>query len=120
MCAARVHPQNHEYQPGHELTSAHLLHIDEPDAAVSAARRRAADAADLVCRTRFTVTNPAELAAKIAQVHLQGWFLVNQELQEGLVSVAAPVFNNAGKMTAAFNISDQANRTSAKTMRETR
>ena len=44
---------------------------------------------------------------------------MNQELEEGLVSVAAPVFNNAGKMTAAFNISDQANRTSAKTMQQT-
>lgn len=65
------------------------------------------------------MTNPAELAVKIAQVHLQGWFLVNQELQEGLVSMAAPVFDNAGKMTAAFNVSDQANRTSVKTMQET-
>ena len=65
------------------------------------------------------MTNPAELAAKIAQVHLRGWFLVNQELEDGLVSMAAPVFDNAGKMTAAFNISDQANRTSAKTMQQT-
>ena len=65
------------------------------------------------------MTNPAELAAKIAQVHLQGWSLVNQELEDGLVSMAAPVFDNAGKMTAAFNISNWANRTSAKTMQQT-
>ena len=65
------------------------------------------------------MTNPAELVAKIAQVHIRGWSLMNQELEEGLVSVATPVFNNAGKMTAAFNISDQANRTSAKTMQQT-
>lgn len=74
---------------------------------------------DLVRRTRFTVTNPAELAVKIAQVHLRGWSLVNQELEEGLVSMEAPVFDNAGEMTAAFNVSDQANRTSVKTMQET-
>ena len=75
--------------------------------------------ADLVPRTRFTVTDPAELAAKIAQVRLQGWSLVNQELEEGMVSMAAPIIDRSGHMTAALNISGQANRTSIKIMQET-
>jgi IclR family pca regulon transcriptional regulator len=60
-----------------------------------------------------------EIAARIAQVRKQGWSLVNQELEEGLVSLAAPITNRAGQMVAALNISGQANRTSAKVMQET-
>lgn len=76
-------------------------------------------ASDLTARTRHTVTDVKELTAKIAQVRRQGWSLVNQELEEGLVSMAAPITNRAGQTVAALNISGQANRTSAKTMQET-
>ena len=54
----------------------------------------------------------------IAQVRQQGWCLVDQELEEGLVSLAAPITNQAGQMIAALNISGQANRTSASVMRQ--
>lgn len=70
-------------------------------------------------RTRYTVTDPDELAAKIAQVRKQGWSMVNQELEEGLVSMAAAITDRAGQTVAALNISGQANRTSAKVMQET-
>jgi IclR family pca regulon transcriptional regulator len=70
-------------------------------------------------RTRYTVTDVDELAVKIAQVRQQGWALVDQELEEGLVSMAAPVTDRAGQTIAAINISGQANRTSAKVMQET-
>lgn len=76
-------------------------------------------AALLTKRTRYTLTEPQELAARIAQARRQGWSLVNQELEEGLVSMAAPIVNRAGETVAALNISGQANRTSAKTMQET-
>lgn len=76
-------------------------------------------ASDLTARTKHTVTDVKELTAKIAQVRRQGWSLVNQELEEGLVSMAAPITNRAGQTVAALNISGQANRTSAKTMQET-
>jgi IclR family pca regulon transcriptional regulator len=65
------------------------------------------------------VTDVDELAARIAQVRRQGWSLVNQELEEGLVSMAAPVTDRTGQTVAALNISGQANRTSAKVMQET-
>ncbi|WP_309679097.1 IclR family transcriptional regulator C-terminal domain-containing protein [Polaromonas sp.] len=76
-------------------------------------------ASDRTARTRHTVTDVPELAARIAQVRKQGWSLVNQELEEGLVSMAAPITNRTGQTVAALNISGQANRTSAKVMQET-
>ena len=76
-------------------------------------------ASERTVRTRYTVTDVDELAVKIAQVRQQGWALVDQELEEGLVSMAAPVTDRAGQTIAAINISGQANRTSAKVMQET-
>lgn len=76
-------------------------------------------ASERTVRTRYTVTDVDELAAKIAQVRQHGWALVDQELEEGLVSMAAPVTDRAGQTIAAINISGQANRTSAKVMQET-
>ncbi|MGH8859416.1 MAG: IclR family transcriptional regulator domain-containing protein, partial [Polaromonas sp.] len=66
-----------------------------------------------------TVTDIDDLLAKIHAARKQGWCLVNQELEEGLVSLAAPITNLAGQTVAALNISGQANRTSAKVMQET-
>ena len=40
--------------------------------------------------TRHTVTDVDALLAKVQQARRQGWCLVNQELEEGLVSIAAP------------------------------
>ena len=57
----------------------------------------------LSAKTRHTVTDPAEVLARVQQVRRQGWALVNQELEEGLVSAAAPVKNRAGKVVAALN-----------------
>ena len=68
--------------------------------------------------TKHTVTDVDALMAKVAQARRQQWCLVNQELEEGLISVAAPIVNRQGRMVAALNISGQANRTSAKAMQE--
>lgn len=70
-------------------------------------------------RTKHTVTDASELAGRIALARKQGWSLVNQELEEGLVSMSAPITNRSGQVVAALNISGQANRTSAKAMQET-
>lgn len=68
--------------------------------------------------TRHTVTDLEALRLKIAQTRRQGWCLVNQELEEGLVSMAAPILDRQGQTVAALNISGQANRTSARVMQE--
>ena len=68
--------------------------------------------------TRHTIVDVEALLTKVQQARKQGWCLVNQELEEGLVSIAAPITNRTGRMIAALNISGQANRTSAKLMQE--
>jgi IclR family pca regulon transcriptional regulator len=77
------------------------------------------EASNIEAMTKHTVTDVDALMAKVAQARKQQWCLVNQELEEGLISVAAPIVNKQGRMVAALNISGQANRTSAKVMQET-
>jgi IclR family pca regulon transcriptional regulator len=75
-------------------------------------------ASDRKALTRHTLTDVNELLTKVQLTRKQGWSLVNQELEEGLVSLAAPVTNREGRTVAALNISGQANRTSAKIMQD--
>lgn len=69
--------------------------------------------------TEHTATDVPTLLTRIRQARQQGWCLVNQELEEGLISIAAPLTNRTGQTVAALNISGQANRTSAQVMQET-
>jgi IclR family pca regulon transcriptional regulator len=73
----------------------------------------------LEARTRHTLTDPQAVLAKVQQARRQGWCLVNQELEEGLVSMAAPIVNRAGRVIASINISGQVNRTSPRVMQDT-
>lgn len=75
-------------------------------------------ASPIGARTRHTLTDVDALLARVQQARRQGWCLVNQELEEGLVSMAAPVINRAGRTIAAINISGQANRTPPRQMQE--
>lgn len=68
--------------------------------------------------TALTEQGDAKLLRRILDVRAQGWALVDQELEEGLISIAAPVKNAAGHTVAALNISGQANRNSVQMMRE--
>ena len=68
--------------------------------------------------TQHTVLDDDTLLARIRETRAQGWCLVNQELEEGLISIAAPLKNRVGQTVAALNISGQANRTSAQMMQE--
>jgi IclR family pca regulon transcriptional regulator len=67
-------------------------------------------------RTARTLTDPEALQAAVDTVRRQGWCLVDQELEEGLVSLAAPLTDRVGRTIAALNISGQANRTPAAEM----
>ncbi len=63
--------------------------------------------------TRFTdatVTDPAALAAVIAAAAQDGYALVDQELEEGLRSVAVPVHDGRGRVVAAVNVALHAGR----------
>ena len=57
-----------------------------------------------VARTAFTVTNPADLTALIANVHAQGFALIDQEVELGLRSIAVPILNARGRVVAALNL----------------
>jgi IclR family pca regulon transcriptional regulator len=61
--------------------------------------------------TEHTVTTSAELAVVLKPVRAQGWALVDQELEMGLRSVAAPLRDASGRAVAAMNISTQVART---------
>ena len=68
--------------------------------------------------TEHSAATQEELLARIRTARGQGWCLVNQELEEGLISIAAPLTDRTGRTVAALNISGQANRTSEAQMRE--
>jgi IclR family pca regulon transcriptional regulator len=60
--------------------------------------------------TAHTVTDPAALRDILRAVRQQGWCLVDQELEEGLISIAVPVRNQRGRVLAAMNASTHASR----------
>ena len=62
-------------------------------------------------RTEHTVTDLAALQGILRTVGQQGWCLVDQELEEGLISIAVPVRNKRGRVLAAMNASTHASRT---------
>ncbi|MCI0688461.1 MAG: helix-turn-helix domain-containing protein [Sporichthyaceae bacterium] len=67
--------------------------------------------------TPRTITSVPALRAELARVRSQGWALVNQELEEGLRAVAAPIRDRAGAVVAAVNVSAHASRVSLDAMR---
>lgn len=64
-----------------------------------------------------TITDPDAFRGELAKVRDQGYALVNQELEEGLVAVAVPVRDRAGRVRAAVNLSTHIGRKSVKDMR---
>ena len=60
--------------------------------------------ARLVPRTRHSITNRADLRDTLADVRKSGWSLVDQELEEGLLSIAIPLHYRSGILAGAINI----------------
>jgi IclR family pca regulon transcriptional regulator len=69
--------------------------------------------------THWTVTDRAELWKIILQVRRQGWAFVDQELEEGLMSVAVPLLGKSGRVVAALNVSGHMGKLSAEQMQNT-
>ena len=61
--------------------------------------------ATLLPLTARTITDKGSLRAELHAVREQGWALVDQELEEGLRSIAAPLCDAAGRVIAAVNVS---------------
>ncbi|WP_016931564.1 IclR family transcriptional regulator domain-containing protein [Rhodococcus sp. R1101] len=66
--------------------------------------------ADLAPITGNTVTTAEELRAEIATVRRNGYCVVDQELEEGLRSLAAPIRDASGTVVASVNLSTHAAR----------
>jgi IclR family transcriptional regulator, pca regulon regulatory protein len=72
---------------------------------------------DLRQLTATTVADAGELRARLDRVRDQGWATVDQELEEGVRSVAAPIRDASGAVVAALNVSAHASRTSMQSLR---
>ncbi|HEX4811379.1 MAG TPA: IclR family transcriptional regulator C-terminal domain-containing protein [Nonomuraea sp.] len=66
--------------------------------------------------TSRTIVLPSALRAELERVRARGWAMVDQELEEGLRSIAAPVRDRSGRTVAAVNVSTHASRTTPQHM----
>src|SRR3984957_631000 len=64
-----------------------------------------------------TVTDKATLRTLLQQARKQGYAAVDEELEEGLRSLAVPIRNASGTVLAALNVSVHASRTSMAVLR---
>ena len=70
----------------------------------------------LARRTSHTITGREALAAELAEVRRRGYAVTNEELEPGLVAVAAPVYREGETVVAALSVSGPASRmTTART-----
>jgi IclR family pca regulon transcriptional regulator len=70
------------------------------------------DHAELQAKTSRTLHTPEALLECLQQVRQQGWCIVDQELEQGLRSIAVPVYDASGQVVAALNVSTHAGRVS--------
>ncbi|MCF7549961.1 helix-turn-helix domain-containing protein [Pseudonocardia sp. WMMC193] len=74
--------------------------------------------APLNALTRRTVTDPAQLRLVLSQVRGDGFSIVDGELEEGLLSAAAPVRDRTGRVVAALASSTSAGRLAPDRLRD--
>jgi IclR family pca regulon transcriptional regulator len=65
-----------------------------------------------------TVTDPSELREQLMHVRDAGFAIVDQELEEGLVAIAAPVRDRNGRAVGAINLSSHVMRRSVDSMHD--
>jgi IclR family pca regulon transcriptional regulator len=66
--------------------------------------------------TGHTITSATALRRELRKIRSQGWALVDQELEEGLRSIAAPIRDADGQVIAAVNLSTHAGRRTLNTI----
>lgn len=67
--------------------------------------------------TTKTISTQEALLAELEKIQLQGYAIIDQELEIGLCSIAVPVYDKAGSIVAAINISTHAMRNSVEDMK---
>lgn len=99
--------------PAYATSMGRVLLAGLPDDEVDATLARA----DLRELTARTITSVDDLRDEIERVRRQGYAIVDEELEAGLRSIAAPVRDAAGAVSAAVNLSAQASRTTVADMK---
>ncbi|HEY1281154.1 MAG TPA: IclR family transcriptional regulator C-terminal domain-containing protein [Acidimicrobiales bacterium] len=82
-----------------------------------AALERYLTAVELEPLTRRTLTSRDQLAALLQTVRSQGYAMVDQELEDGLRSIAMPIHDGNDDVIAAINLSSHASRATLDMMR---
>lgn len=73
---------------------------------------------DLDALTPHGIADKAALRAELTEIADRGWALVDQELEPGLRSLAAPIRDRDGQVVAALNLSTHAARYSIEQLRD--
>jgi IclR family pca regulon transcriptional regulator len=100
--------------PAHATSMGRVLLADLPQAELDAYLSDY----ELEQFTPHTIVAPNALLVAVAEVREQGWALVDQELEIGLRSVAAPIRGANGRTIAALNASAAAPRVSTEELRK--
>jgi IclR family pca regulon transcriptional regulator len=100
--------------PAHATSMGHVLlaGLTEPEL------QRYVAQADLRPLTGHTITRRDDLIARLDLVRAQGYAIVDQELEYGLRSGAAPVIDSNGRVIAALALSALTATTDAQTFRD--
>ncbi|MFF4501452.1 IclR family transcriptional regulator C-terminal domain-containing protein [Streptomyces sp. NPDC001401] len=99
--------------PAHLTSVGRVLMAHLPDAEIDDRLTRT----QLRPLTDSTIVSAPALRAELGRVLRQGYAVVDQELEEGLRSVAAPVRGRDGEVVAAVNIAVPAGRNSVESIR---
>ena len=79
--------------------------------------RERLDRMELRALSSRTITDRGQLMAALERARSQGWAAVDQELEEGLRSLAVPIRDSSGAVVAALNVSVHASRGTIASMR---
>ncbi|MET7465252.1 IclR family transcriptional regulator C-terminal domain-containing protein [Nonomuraea sp. NPDC005501] len=88
--------------PAYATSMGRVLLADQPEERLAAITLRPL--------TRHTVTSPAAFARAVHRAGEDGYALVDQELEEGVRSIAVPVRGRDGRVVAAVNVATHASR----------
>jgi IclR family pca regulon transcriptional regulator len=72
----------------------------------------------LEARTPKTITDPDKLLRTLGEVRRQGFAVINEELELGLISLAVPIKDRSGRVVAAINVSSRPERQSASALQK--
>jgi IclR family acetate operon transcriptional repressor len=107
--AVRMHSAVGKRSPAHASALGKVLMAYLPDAEVDAIVARHG----LERFTPATITAPGALRERLHRIRLDGYALDEEEIEEGLRCVAAPIADRSGRPTAAVAISAPASRMDA-------